>query len=116
EPAELRVCADPNNLPFSNARGEGFENKLAEMIARDLDEKLAYVWGAHRRGFSRQTLKAGLCDVVMGMPTGLDMVTSTEPYYRSTYVFVSRADRQLALDSISDPQLRQLKVGVHLIG
>lgn len=113
---EFRVCADPNNLPFSNDRGEGFENKLAELIAADLGETLSYVWWAQRRGFIRQTLKAGRCDVIMGMPEGLDMVTTTEPYYRSTYVFVSRADRHLDLASITDPRLRELKVGVHLIG
>ncbi len=113
---ELRVCADPNNLPFSNDRGEGFENKLAELIAADLDRTVSYVWWAQRRGFIRQTLKAGRCDVVMGMPAGLDMVATTRPYYRSTYVFVSRTDRHLALASIADPRLQQLRIGVHLIG
>ncbi|HEX2256830.1 MAG TPA: substrate-binding domain-containing protein [Afifellaceae bacterium] len=111
----MRVCADPNNLPFSNARGEGFENALAELVARDLGRRLVHVWWAQRRGFIRNTLNAGLCDVVMGTPK-LDMLDATEPYYRSAYVFVSRADRELDISSIKDPRLRELRIGVHLIG
>ena len=114
--AELRVCADPNNLPFSNDKGEGFENRLAELIGSDLGETVTYVWWAQRRGFIRKTLNAGQCDVIMGMPVGLDMIATTQPYYRSSYVFVTRADRDLKLRSITDPQLRQLRIGVHLIG
>src|SRR5690349_23804663 len=69
----LRVAADPNNLPFSNDRGEGFENKIAELVAREMDAKLEYVWHAQRRGFFRETLKSGDADVVMGVPRSLDM-------------------------------------------
>lgn len=116
EGKEFRVCADPNNLPFSNERGEGFENKLAAMFAHELGRSVSYTWWAQRRGFIRHTLKAKECDVVMGVPAGLDMVETTRPYYRSTYVFVSRADRRLDIASITDPRLRQLKVGVQLIG
>ena len=112
----LRVCADPNNLPFSNQAGEGFENKLAELIAGALGEKVTYAWHAQRRGFVRETLKAKHCDVVMGMPTQVDMLTTTKPYYRSAYVFVSRADRHLDIGSIKDPRLRSLKIGVQVIG
>jgi quinoprotein dehydrogenase-associated probable ABC transporter substrate-binding protein len=112
----FRVCADPNNLPFSNQAGEGFENKLADLIAGSLGEKVTYDWHAQRRGFVRQTLKARRCDVVMGMPTQLDMLETTSPYYRSTYVFVSRTDRHLNIKSIRDPRLRKLKVGVQVIG
>ena len=111
----LRVCADPNNLPFSNAKGEGFENKLAELVAKDLGKTVSYFWWAQRRGFIRNTLKAENCDVVMGVPP-LDMVARTDPYYRSTYVFVSRRDRGLTFSSIKAPELRSLKIGVHLIG
>ncbi len=111
----LRVCADPNNLPFSNTNGEGFENQLAELVAGELHEKVSYFWWAQRRGFIRKTLKAGNCDVIMGVPP-LDMVTTTEPYYRSTYVFVSRRDRKLGFSSLEAPELRTLKIGVHLIG
>src|SRR4051794_20231928 len=116
EPDTLRVCADPNNLPFSNRAGEGFENKLAEMIAHKLGKQVAYTWWAQRRGFIRHTLKAGDCDVVMGVPAHYDLVEATKPYYRSGYVFVSQTARHLQLDAIDDPQLRTLTVGVHLIG
>src|SRR5215207_6900630 len=83
-PRVLRVCADPNNLPFSNARGEGFENKLAELVARDLGAKVEYTWWAQRRGFFRNTLAAGRCDVVMGLPANFEAALTTRPYYRST--------------------------------
>jgi mxaJ protein len=117
EPDTLRVCADPNNLPFSNRAGEGFENKLAEMIARKLGKQVTYTWWAQRRGFIRHTLKAGDCDVVMGVPAHYDLVEATRPYYRSSYVFVSQTERHLQqLDAIDDPRLRTLTVGVHLIG
>src|SRR5688572_11518809 len=97
--SELRVCADPNNLPFSNERGEGFENRLAEILAADMQADLRYVWFAQRRGFIRNTLNAGLCDVVMGVPSRLEMVEATRPYYRSTYVFVTRAQDRHTLSS-----------------
>jgi quinoprotein dehydrogenase-associated probable ABC transporter substrate-binding protein len=113
---ELRVCADPNNLPFSNQREEGFENRLADLIARDLGATVKYTWRPQRRGFIRNTLGAGLCDVIMGMPSGAERVLTTRPYYRSTYVFVYRKDRQLAIRSLDDPKLKQLKIGVQLIG
>jgi len=116
EPNTLRVCADPNNLPFSNRAGEGFENKLAEMVAQKFGKATAYTWWAQRRGFIRHTLKAGDCNLVMGVPAHYDLVETTRPYYRSTYVFVSRTARHLQLDTIDDPQLRSLTIGVHLIG
>src|SRR6187549_3033397 len=78
----LRVCADPNNLPYSNERQEGFENRIAELVAREMKAELQYVWWAQRRGYIRNTLRAGLCDLFIGMPTGLDMVLVTRPYYR----------------------------------
>jgi mxaJ protein len=112
----LRVCADPNNLPFSNERGEGFENKLAELIAHDLDAKLEYTWWAERRGFVRNTLKAGACDLLMGLPNGSELALTTDPYYRSTYVFVTRKSRNLDLQSFDDPRLHDLKIGVQMIG
>src|SRR5207245_1177877 len=83
----LRVCADPNNLPFSNSAEAGFENKLAAMVAAHFGEQVSYIWWAQRRGFIRSTLKAGTCDVVMGVPAGYDLVETTKPYYRSTHVF-----------------------------
>jgi mxaJ protein len=110
------VCADPNNLPFSNERGEGFENRIADLIARDLGATVGYTWWAQRRGFIRNTLKAGACDVIMGVPMSMDMVLTTAPYYRSTYVFVTRRDGGPALHSLDDPLLRQIRIGVQLIG
>ena len=115
-PGLLRVCADQNNLPFSNEKQEGFENKIADLLAHDLGERLEYTWWAQRRGFFRNTLKAGACDLVMGVPAGLEMALTTAPYYRSTYVFVSRKNRQLDVTSFDDPRLRNVKVGVQMVG
>lgn len=112
----LRVCSDPNNLPFSNEREEGFENRIAEMIARDLGARLEYTWFAQRRGFVRNTLRAGKCDVIMGVPSGFELTATTRPYYRSTYVFLTREDRELDIRSLDDPALRRLGIGVHVIG
>jgi len=113
---ELRVCADPNNLPFSNQQGEGFENRIAELVADELAAELSYVWWAQRRGFIRNTLAAGACDLVIGVPAGYEPVETTAAYYRSAYVYVYRADRRLGLRSMRDPRLRDLRIGVHLIG
>jgi mxaJ protein len=116
EPKVLRVCADPNNLPFSNRAGEGFENRLAQLVARDLGMTVEYTWWAQRRGYVRNTLKEGQCDVWPGVATQVEMLATTQPYYRSTYVFVTRADRHLAIASLDDPQLRSLRIGVQMIG
>jgi mxaJ protein len=112
----LRVCADPNNLPFSNAAGEGFENRIASLLGERLGVPVEYTWWAQRRGFVRSTLKEGLCDVVIGVPTALDMLATSAPYYRSIYVFVTRRDRGLAIRSFDDPRLHELRVGVQIIG
>jgi mxaJ protein len=111
----LRVCADPNNLPYSNERGQGFENKIAERLARALGADLQYTWWAQRRGFVRNTLKAGACDVIIGVPAAMDMVAHTAPYYRSSYVFVTPPGRR-PIRSFDDPALRRLRVGIPLIG
>lgn len=113
---ELRVCADPNNLPYSDERGGGFENQIARMLAKDFGAELSYTWWAQRRGALRNTLKAGLCDVVIGVPTSLDLLATTKPYYTSTYVFLSKAGRALDIRSFDDPRLRRLRVGVQLVG
>jgi mxaJ protein len=112
----LRVCADPNNLPFSNHAQQGFENRLADMVAKDLGMQVTYFWFPQRSKFFRRTLNAGRCDVVMGLPTGIPVASTTAPYYRSSYVFVSRRDRHLNLTSIDDPRLRHLRIGVHITG
>lgn len=108
----FRVCADPNNLPFSNEKLEGFENKLAELVAGDLGASPTFTWWPDRRGFIRNTLRAGLCDVVMGVPNGYDLVRWTRPYYRSTYVFVSVRDGEFPVRSWDDPALRRARIGV----
>jgi mxaJ protein len=113
-PATLRVCADPNNLPFSNDRGEGFENRIAELVAKDLGKHVAYTWFPQRRGFLKNTLKANKCDVVIGVPADYDMVAPTRPYYRSTYVFVTKPG--LVIASLDDKQLAKLRIGIHAIG
>ena len=113
---KLRVCADPNNLPFSNQRQEGFENKIASVLARDLHAQVEYLWWPQRRGFIRNTLKAGDCDLVVGVSAGVDTLLTTAPYYRSTYVFVSRRDRKLGINSFDSPLLRKLRIGVQIIG
>ena len=112
----LRVCADPNNLPFSNDKQEGFENKIAALIARDMNLKLEYTWWAQRRGFVRNTLKAELCDLIVGMPSSSELALTTAPYYRSTYVFVWRKDRGLNIHSFDDAALHKLRIGVQMIG
>ena len=111
----LRVCSDPNNLPFSNQRQEGFENRIADVLASEIGARVEYTWWAQRRGFIRNTLRADLCDVVMGIPTGFELVLPTKPYYRSTYVFVTRPG-QASITSFDDPRLRTTRVGVQLIG
>jgi quinoprotein dehydrogenase-associated probable ABC transporter substrate-binding protein len=112
----LRICADPNNLPYSNEQQQGFENQLARMIADDLRLQVSYTWFPQRGAFFRKTLDAGVCDVVMGVPTGMENVSTTRPYYRSGYVFVSRRDRNLNIHSVDDPRLRRLRIGVHVLG
>lgn len=115
EPAPLRVCADSNNLPYSNVQKEGFENKLAEMVARDLGRSLQYVWWPKSPGRSERMFKAGACDVVMGVPAKDDLANPTRPYYRSSYVFVTRKSRGLSLHSFDDPKLRVLRIGLPMV-
>lgn len=112
----LRVCADPNNLPFSNRAEAGFENRIASLVAHDLHATVAYTWWAQRRGFIRNTLKAHRCDLIMGIPAADEMVRTTQPYYASTYVFLSRRADGLRLASLDDPRLRSLRIGIHFIG
>jgi mxaJ protein len=112
----LTVCADPNNLPFSNRAGEGFENRIAERVASALHARLDYVWWAQRRGYVRNTLGERKCDLWPGVASGVEMVATTRPYYRSTYMFVTRADRPLSGLTLDDPRLRTLKLGVQLVG
>ena len=115
-PQPLRVCSDPNNLPFSNLAGQGFENKIAELITRELGRPLKYFWSPQRRGFIRNTLMAGRCDVMIGVPAHFERLQSTQPYYRSSYAFVTRRDRRLGVRSFDDARLRHLRIGVQITG
>lgn len=115
-PTPLRICADPDNLPFSNERGEGFENRLARLIAHDLHRPLETVWWSQRRGYARHTLGEARCDAWLGVARGVEGLATTAPYYRATYVFVTRADRDLSDLSLDDERLRKLTIGVQLVG
>jgi mxaJ protein len=112
----LTACADPNNLPFSNKAGQGFENKLAQMIATDLHAKLNYIWWAQRRGYVRNTLNEHKCDFWPGIGSNVEMVATTRPYYRSTYMFVTRKAADFKGLTLDDPRLKTLKIGVQLVG
>jgi mxaJ protein len=114
-PAELRVCADPNNLPFSNAAGEGFENALMRLLGDELQRPVRTTWVPQRRGFLRTTLEAGRCDIVPGIASGIGRVGTTQPVDRATYVFATRRGRAVPT-SFDDPALRTLRIGVQLIG
>ena len=111
----LRICADPNNLPYSNAAGDGFENKIVSLIADNLHRPLEYIWRAERRGFVREGLNTGECDLVAAIPSGATMALTTRPYYRSTYAFVSKPG-ETPVSSLDDPSLRARTIGVQLIG
>ena len=113
----LRIAADPNNLPFTNESREESSRTGSPICwhARWAAE-IQYVWRAQRRGFFREALKGGECDLVLGVPSGFERAATTAPYYRSTYVFVTRKDRGLDIRSFDDPRLKSLKIGVQLIG
>src|SRR3954468_24855540 len=112
---ELRVCADPDNLPYSREDGSGFENRIAQVLAAGLAAELRYEWLPQIRGYVRKTMGEGLCDLFVGVPKGLDRVATTRPYYRSTYVFVSRRGESAPHD-FTDARLREVRVGVQLVG
>lgn len=115
-PSTLRVCADPNNLPFSDRAGAGFENAIVRLIANDLDARVEYTWWAQRRGYARHTLKENHCDLWPGVATRAAHIDTTEPYYRSSYMFVTRTADGLDLHSFDDSRLRRLRIGVQMIG
>jgi mxaJ protein len=111
----IRVCADPDNLPASNQKGEGYENKIAELLAQSWGDKLEYAWWPVRRGFFSRALNGRYCDIAITAPAGLDMAGVTKAYFKSSYVMVYRKDSGLALRSLSDTTFRRLKIGVHLL-
>jgi mxaJ protein len=112
----LRVCADPDHLPYSRQDGSGFENRIARLVADDLGLPLEYTWLPDRRGFVRKTLGAGLCDVIVGVPVEFERTLNTRPYYRSSYVVVERPGAGPPLASFADPRIRQWRLGVQLVG
>ena len=113
DPKVLRVCADPNNLPFSNDKSEGFENKIAELFAAKLGKTLAYTYYPGATGFVRMTLGSYRCDVVMGFPQGGDLAQSTNPYYRTAYALVSKATSGLeSVETLGDDRLKGKRIGV----
>ena len=113
DPKVLRICADPNNLPFSNEKGEGFENKVSELLAAKLDKKLAYVWYPQATGFVRNTLGAHRCDLIPGFPQGDELVQSTNPYYRTAYALVIKPGTGLDnLEGLADPRLKDKRIGI----
>jgi quinoprotein dehydrogenase-associated probable ABC transporter substrate-binding protein len=109
---ELRVCADPNNLPFSNTKSEGFENKIAALLGKDFNLPVSYVWYPQVVGFIRNTLAAHRCDLVMGTVAGDEMMQTTTPYYYTSYVMVYRSDKGLSLSGFDDPKLKALTIGI----
>lgn len=110
--SSLRVCADPANLPFSNKAGEGFENKIAELLADELGVPVRYTWFPQATGFVRNTLMARKCDIVIGISLGFELLQNSNPYYRSAYSLVYRPDNGLSLASLADPKLKELRLGV----
>src|ERR1700737_1448778 len=108
----LRVCADPHNLPFSDEKKEGFENKIAEVMGAELQLKTDYAWAPQVIGFVRNTLRAHLCDLVMGAVAGDDIMQTTNPYYFTTYVMLYRSDKGLGIGGVQDPRLGVLHPGV----
>jgi quinoprotein dehydrogenase-associated probable ABC transporter substrate-binding protein len=113
DPKVLRVCADPHNMPFSTEKGEGFENKLAELFASKLGKGLAYSFYPQATGFVRNTLAAHRCDVIMGVPQGDDLIQVTNPYYRTAYALVFKPGRGLdGVETMADPRLKGRRIGV----
>jgi mxaJ protein len=113
---ELVVCADPSNLPYSNDRGEGFENRIASLLAQDLHASLRYEWNDQRRGFLRRGINGHGCDLLLDVPAGLQGVKTLRPLWTSSYVFVTRRDRGPRLDGFDDPRLAHLRIGLQAIG
>jgi mxaJ protein len=109
----LRVCADPDNMPFSNAEGQGFENKLAELIAEKLDARLEYSWFAEESGYVPNTMGRGACDLVMGYAQGTGLIEDTNPYYYTSYVLIYREDDSTlaGVESLADPRLKGKRIG-----
>ena len=112
---QLRVCADPDNMPFSNIQQRGFENRIAELVAAELGARLTYVWQRMGRGFVREYLDKSQCDLVIGIPTNFRPLLTTRAYYRSTYVFVVPKQEKLKSISFDSPELHGLKIAIQVL-
>ena len=112
---QLRICADPDNLPFSNRQQQGFENRIAELLAREMHARLHYIWQRMGRGFVREYLGKSRCELVIAIPTNYKQLLTTRPYYHSTYVFVSRRNAEVKPASFNDPALHRMKIGVQVL-
>jgi mxaJ protein len=113
--APLRICADPDNLPFSNRAEQGFDNRIAIVIAHKLGREPEFIWTRSRRGFMREEFNKGACDVLMGVPEGMRTVASSRPYYRSSYVFVTRKKDRLHIARFDDPHLNGRRIGLQIL-
>lgn len=111
----LRVCSDPDDLPFSNASRAGFDNHIAELLGHDLNRPVVFVWARARRGFLRERFNKGACDMLMGVPEGMKHVRTTAPYYRSSYVFVTRRSDHLQLTRFDDPAIGRRRIGLQVL-
>jgi mxaJ protein len=109
----LRICGDPDNLPYSNDRLQGFENRIASVIASDLGVEPSYTWWPHQRGLVKNTLEAGTCDVIFGVPHDLETILPTKPYYTSSYVIAQRKGSGHAITSLDALELKMLRIGVY---
>jgi mxaJ protein len=109
---EFKVCADPNNMPYSNSNSEGFENKIAEVLADDLGRELSFQFWPDRFGFIRNTIKANRCDVIIGTNTTYDALNTTKPYYRAGHVWIYRKDSGYKIDNWDSPDLRKGVIGI----
>ena len=111
----LRICADPDDLPFSNRAGQGFDNQIAVMVAHSLGRQPVFVWARSRRGFLREQFNKDVCDVLVGVPHGMKAVATTAPYYRSSYVFVTKRREHLRISSFNDPQVNGRRIGLQVL-
>ena len=112
---KIRVCADPDNLPFSSQQRPGFDNRIADLLIRDLHAQPVFVWARARRGFLRERFNKGECDILMGVPEGMKRLRETKPYYRSSYVFVTRKQDHLQIARFSDPAIGQRRIGLQIL-
>ena len=113
DPKVFRVCGDPHDLPFSDTERKGFENKIADLLAKELGKSIAYAWYPNAPGFVRNTLSVYKCDIIMGVPQGDDIVQVTNPYYHTTYALVFLPGHGLdGVDTLADPRLKDKHIGI----